>query len=598
MRQIILVPPPRKVLPGSGACALPEALKAELAGYTVGAENPKGVQARVAPDLVEGEQSYRLTVSPGGPEVVAGDEKGLFYGFMTLRQLARQADESGSVPCLRIEDRPEFPVRGVLLDISRDRVPTMETLKGLIDLWAELKLNQVQLYTEHTFAYPSHRVVWRDASPLTPEEAEELDRYCRDRAIDLVPNQNSFGHLERWLEHPEYRRLAESSGGFTDPWGVFHRQPSTLNPIDPASIEFLAGLYDELLPHFASGMLNVGGDEPWELGQGASAAACRSLGVGRVYLDFLLKIHEQVSGRGRIMQFWGDIILNHTELIRELPREVIGLDWGYERDHPFARECRAFAEAGLSFYVCPGTSSWNSLGGRWENARQNIHCAADEGRAAGASGLLLTDWGDNGHWQQLPISYPAYLYAAAMGWNPEGAEALDVEAGLSRHLFRDPTGKAARALMILEKVYDDGRARIHNAGVLAVLLLPDLQVYGREQASRYRGYEFERERSQILEALRLLDGADLQAGDAGLLAAELRFTGELMLHAARLGRERFATPGLDTEEIPVAVRRELAAELEVLIERFRSLWLARSRPGGLADSAGRLTALKHSYLQG
>ncbi len=552
----------------------------------------------MAPDLVKGEQSYRLTVSPGGPTLVAGDEKGLFYGFMTLRQLARQADERGSVPCLRIEDRPEFPVRGVLLDISRDRVPTMETLKRLIDLWAEMKVDQVQLYTEHTFAYPSHRIVWRDASPLSPEEAEELDRYCRDRAIELVPNQNSFGHLERWLKHPEYSHLAESPGGFTDPWGVVRRQPSTLNPLDPASVEFLAGLYDELLPHFASGMLNVGGDEPWELGQGKSAAACRSLGVGRVYLDFLLKIYEQVSGRGKTMQFWGDIILNHTELIRELPRDVIPLDWGYERDHPFARECRAFAEAGLSFYVCPGTSSWNSLGGRWENARQNIRAAAGEGRAAGASGLLLTDWGDNGHWQQLPISYPAYLYAAAMGWNPEGGAALDVEACLSHHLFKDPTGKAARALMILENVYDDGIAHIHNVGTLAMLLMLDLQVYDREQTSSYRGYEFERERSQILEALQLLGEADLQAGDAELVAAELRFTGELMLHAARLGRERFATPGLGTDEIPSAVRRELAAELEGLIERFRSLWLARSRPGGLADSEGRLTELKRGYLHG
>ena len=595
MERIVVVPPPRQLSPGPGRFHIPAGLDAALAGYTVGAGVPGGIVAVVDRGQVPHEQGYRLSVKPDGLNLLAADLPGLYYGVMTLRQLLRQANRAGEIPCVHIEDWPAYPVRGVMLDISRDRVPTRETLRRLLDLWAELKYNQVQFYTEHTFAYPSHEVVWRDASPLTAAEIEELDRYCRGRGIELVANQNSFGHLERWLRHSKYRHLANATGGFPDPWGGWRTEPTTLNPLDPGSIELLSALYDELLPHFSSSLLNVGADEPIDLGHGRSREACLRKGVGRVYLDFLRKIHEQVSRRGRTMQFCADVLVHYPELVRGIPRDLIALEWGYEADHPFARECRIFAEAGVPFYVCPGTSSWNSIGGRWGNAQANIASGAREGLAAGAAGFLLTDWGDNGHWQQLPVSYPAYVYGAAAGWNPGSEGELDAELFLSRHVFLDPTGGAARALLAIGEVYDNEVVRLPNAGVLAVLLALQLQPYHQKALERFRGYAFERERALLADALRWLAGAELQAGDGRLLREELEFTANLLEHAVRLGRERFATPGLATPEIPARKRRSLAAELENLVARYRKLWLARSRPGGLEDSAGRMLALQESY---
>jgi hypothetical protein len=343
-------------------------------------------------------------------------------------------------------------------------------------------------------------------------------------------------------------------------------------------------------------MLNVGADESFELGQGRSKAVCEQKGVGRVYLEFMLKVHKELSCLGKTMLFFGDIILHHRELIDELPGNAIALDWGYEAAHPFGEESLVFAQAGVKFYVCPGTSSWNSLGGRWRSARENILNAARDGLAGGASGFLLTDWGDNGHWQQLPISYPGYLLAAAASWNPQAAENLDIEAGLSRHIFLDDTGKAAKALLILENLYDTGVVQLRNSSVLAVLLLLDLQQYHVEKLKRFRGYDFSREQAATAEALSLLAEADMQAQDARLLSEELHFTADLMTHAAHLGKKRFATPSLDTKEIHRSVRKDFAEELTVLVERYNELWLKRSRPGGLKDSVGRMVALKSSYF--
>ena len=101
-----------------------------------------------------------------------------------------------------------------MLDISRCKVPTMDTLRGLVRLLARLRYNQLQLYTEHTFAFRDHETVWREASPLTAKEVQEIDQLCIENGIELVPNFNSFGHFERWLRHEPYKHLAECPEGF------------------------------------------------------------------------------------------------------------------------------------------------------------------------------------------------------------------------------------------------------------------------------------------------------------------------------------------------------------------------------------------------
>ncbi len=312
-----------------------------------------------------GRQGYTLDITPDRIRISAPTTTGAFYAVMTLTQLLRQYGRA--LPLLHIEDHPDFARRGVMLDISRDKVPTMKTLFELVDLLAELKVNEFQLYTEPTFAFRRHPVVWANASPMTGEEIMQLDAYCRARHIDLVPNQNCFGHMRRWLIHDAYRHLAECPDGCDTAWGYF-AEPFTLCPGDPGSIKLVEEIFEEVLPHYTSRFFNVGCDETVDLGQGRSKAEVEARGVGRVYLDFLLQIYERVRRHGRTMQFWGDIIMAHPELVAELPRDVISMEWGYEYDHPFADHGAKFAASGIPFYVCGGTSSWNSIGGRTDNA--------------------------------------------------------------------------------------------------------------------------------------------------------------------------------------------------------------------------------------
>jgi hexosaminidase len=404
----------------------------------------RAIQSESAPNHSEG---YTLTIRKSGIQICYREEAGLRAAFATLRQLLREYRRQ--LPCLTIRDYPDFARRGVMLDISRGRVPNLRTLLHLVELLGEFKINEFQLYTEHTFAYRNYRAVWNGWGPLTGPEIEQLDAHCRTLGIDLVPNQNSFGHLRYWLEYPPLKKLAEVSEPYESADKTFLRYPTTLAPNHPKTLPFLRDLYDELLPHFSSSNFNVGCDETWDLGRGQCRALCEKKGKGRVYLDFLKKIHREVSSRKRRMQFWGDIIMHYPELIKELPDDVIALNWGYEKEHPFDREAGTFAQSKLPFYVCPGTSTWMSLIGRHDTAFANLRSAADAGRKHGAMGYLNTDWGDGGHPQPLAVSYAPYLVGAAVSWCARSFDESQLVPVLSRDVFHDPTQRTAKTALAL-----------------------------------------------------------------------------------------------------------------------------------------------------
>ena len=356
------------------ACREQLRIQLELNAINATQQVQEGIVLRITPGAPIPPQGYRLCITTRKIEVLAKDGAGLFYGVMTLKQWLRQ--NSGFFHTCILEDYPDFPVRGVMLDISRDKVPTLSTLFTLIDQLAELKINHLELYTEHTFAYRDHPEVWAEASPLTGEDVLRLDAFCRKRFIELVPNQNSLGHWQRWLQISRYRHLAECPNGFEWPWGGRSEQPFSLDPRNPRTLKLLEALYSELLPHFTSRKINVGLDECLDLGQGKNKDLCRQKGVGPVYLEYLLQVHRLVSNQGLTMHFWGDIIIQYPELIGKLPENVVPLEWGYEADHPFDDHCKSFAQAGLPFYICPGTSSWRSITGRSKNCLENLKNAA------------------------------------------------------------------------------------------------------------------------------------------------------------------------------------------------------------------------------
>ncbi|MBN2048289.1 MAG: family 20 glycosylhydrolase [Anaerolineaceae bacterium] len=613
----MLLPEPRTIEPGSGTYQLPASALMMLDASAVSTQmisakklsaaiqqyfgltwtmeasgfaprEQAAVRFRIAPDEVRMAQGYELTIAADGIQIIAHDAAGIFYGVQTLTQLFVRLEQP-VLDCMTITDWPDFSARGVMLDISRDKVYSMDTLYDLIDRLSYWKINQVQLYTEHTFAYRNHPLVWKNASPMTGEEILLLDAYCRERFIELVPNQNSFGHMERWLPYPPYYDLAETHDEFEYPWGGTGKGPFSLAPVEPASLEFVRSLYDELLPHFTSRLFNVGCDETFDLGMGKSKEACERDGVGRVYLDFLLKIYQDVKRRGYTMMYWGDIICKHPELIPLLPKDAIALLWGYEADHPFDREGEQFAAAGVPFYVCPGTSAWNSLSGRADNAIANLINAAENGLRYGASGFLNTDWGDHGHWQVLPVSYLGFEVGAGVSWCLETNREMFIPAIMGRYAFEDANHRMGGLMLEFANLYQEGGNILGNQSIFNRLITAKddylLTFHGKDLTP------FTNVLSKLDDFMVRLEESGMKRADAELIKREIRNTAAIY----RLAINRLLYVVESDEVRKDEMRAEFLIEFEAFLKEYRAIWLARNRPGGLEDSVKKLMNVASSY---
>jgi hexosaminidase len=527
-------------------------------------------------------QRYVLRIRPDEIAIQASTPMGFAFAVRTLAQLRVQCGVF--LPCLDIDDWPDIPTRGVLLDISRDKVPTLRTLREIIDRLASLKLNQIQLYMEHTFAYRGHRRVWRGASPLTAAEVRRLDAYCRERFIELVPCQNSLGHMERWLRHPRYAPLAEATGPWRSPFGDIRTTRATLCPTDSRSSALVAKLLDELLPCFSSKLVNVNCDEPFELGQGRSAGACRRRGVDAVFAEYVRKLHGMARRRGRRMMMWADMIDRHPRLLRLLPRDIILLEWGYEADHPFDRRCREIGRAGFEFYVCPGTSSWCSFAGRTAIARENVRRAALAARRTGARGYLITDWGDFGHRQYWPVSLAPIVFGAAAAWNVAGLRNLDWTRAASLFAFGDSSERAAEPWLALGHLNESTGVALPNRTVLFRVMQARLDDRGATAGLTPVAIRSTRRRLSAI--------ARNAAPQSALASAELATTIRVLRHACdraewMMRRARGDAAG--------AVARRLLADIRAIASEHRRLWRARNRLGGLRDSVGHYGRLAAEY---
>ena len=360
-------------------------------------------------------EAYQILINEQGITISSKTDAGAFFACMTIKQLLTKDNK---LPFVEIEDAPDLKVRGVMLDISRSKVPSVDTVKDVIKLLASLKYNHLELYIEgFSFETKKYPKVLRDNNYLTMQEYKELEEFAYNYFIDLVPNENGFGHMQDWLKEEEFKELSEVDGLF-EMWGS-KRTPSTLDVTNPKSIEFVKSLYDELLPLSNSDYFNMNFDEPFELGHGKSKEYCDAEGIGNVFVNYYLELDKHVRKYNKTPMIWGDVLLKHPDAIKRLPKDTIFIDWGYNVDYPYHENLKLLHDLGVKFMSAPATSTWGVITSRYLEMVTTIRNACYYTKKYQGEGMLLTDWGDIGHLQYLPYSYPGFIYGAMCSWNVE-----------------------------------------------------------------------------------------------------------------------------------------------------------------------------------
>ncbi len=509
----------------------------------------RGVPLEISDRGIDSE-GYTLEINTDKVSITGDSPAGVFYGIQTLRQLLNSAE----IPCLTIKDFPEFAYRGVYHDVTRGKIPTVETLKNLIDQLAYYKINSLQLYVEHTFPFKEFGGYAEKNGYLTPEELMELDDYCFENFIEFIPSIATFGHLYELLQQENYKELQELENYEEDQLYWYQRmQHHTIDPVNECSIEIIKSMIDQYIPLFRTDKFNICCDETFDLKNGKH----KNQDTGRLYVDFVKKIIAHLESQGKKVMMWADILLQYPETIHELPKETEFLNWNYDAE-PSEEAFRRFGELQCTQIVCPGTSSWSRLVEGIDVASRNILKLCEYGYKYKARGVLNTNWGDFGNPCCLELSMHGLVLGAAKSWNRKTDKDSYFDESIGHLLYKN-----AHALSYVT-VLDEIQSKL-DWNSLAYCY--SNRIYEKKFDVRYPEVE------DILQAqsccLGVLDDLENQKWELDEYRQEIMIAAEGLVVIAEI----FA--GFAGYQI------ERYLNLERWLEKFSAKWLEKNKPGEL-----------------
>lgn len=546
-------------------------------------DHPAPIRIVVDAHAISRPSEYRIDATQDHVHVLGGSAEACFHGLQTLRQLT---SKNGAIVCCRIVDWPDLSVRGLLHDVTRGKVPTVDTVRCLIDRLSLLKINQLQLYIEHAFAFSFDPDICPPDKGLTPDEIRELDAYARERFIDLVPSVATFGHMGRVLSLPKYRHLAEipSTADWSDmPWPQRMRG-FTLDCLNPESHQLVERIWTDIFAAFSSPIVNICGDEPWDLGEGRNKGKLSGARKGMAYLDHIERTHRFCEKHGRRTQFWSDVVTHYPDLFDRVPRESTALHWGYD-DRSDYEGTKRFVDAGLTTVVCPGVSGWKRVVNGMNLAERNIATFAAAAKKHGAAGLLNTDWGDHGHFNLLACSWHGIALGAAAAWDGDHPTGDDFDKQFMR-IFHHMDDERGIALL-------RGASKLGDRCESWRLLWQPCQQVASESTIPSRD-----ELASIHDASKRAREWWMSAGQAasastenatGALAQDRR---ELAIACEINGLVAEKLAGLQGEPTD---SKDWSSRLRSAMEEYAPRWLARNKHCGLSDILSALLTAMEDY---
>ena len=287
-------------------------------------------------------ESYQLDVTGQGIHLHAATVVGAMRGLQTMLQLVQNDGTQYFFPAVRIEDKPLYPWRGLMLDCSRHFVP-VNKIKQIIRGMAAVKLNVLHWHLSDDQGFRMQSKVFplltKDGSNgefYTQAEAREIVKYARARGIRVVPEFDMPGHGSSWMVG--YPQLASAKGPFhiQDRFGIFD---PVMDPTRASTYQFLDKFIGEMVKIFPDEYFHIGGDEnngvEWRHNPRIQAfmrahhlkgTAALQAYFNRRVLKILTKYHKRMIG-------WDEV------LTPGLPESVTIQSWrGYKSLAKAARE--------------------------------------------------------------------------------------------------------------------------------------------------------------------------------------------------------------------------------------------------------------------
>ncbi|MHC4404625.1 MAG: glycoside hydrolase family 20 zincin-like fold domain-containing protein [Planctomycetota bacterium] len=547
-----------------------------------------GQLPRITFPLGKGAEEYTLNVRPNEVVCDAVGLEGLSHGMQTLCQLLRANRRDGAIRCLTIHDWPSLRWRCFQDDMTRGPSSTLDTLQFEVALGAHLKLNLFTYYMEYQYAFEKHPVIGPENGSLEPADLEALVEYAKRHHVEVLGNQQSFGHFARILEHDEYAELRET--------------PSLLCPVREQTYDLLDDLYSEVCPLLPFEMFNVCCDETRGLGTGPSKERADEIGVGGLYVEHVRRVHGILKEKHRKrMMMWGDIILQHPDHLQRIPKDTVMLTWGYGNRESFESQIIPFADSGYEFFVCPGISNWSRILPDFAVATENIRNFVRDGAKHGALGVLNTAWEDDGEALQ-GYKWHGYAWGAECAWNASTTTPEAFNRRIGAVLFGEKGDHFGQAVDLLGQTHQmSGMQGMNNRRFWQ----DDFKPTRAPEAIRKSA---EGLLSVVRPAIEHLEACKAEASVNGDLldyfhfgARRMELIGQRMLDGLEVAR--LYTQAYDA---PADLARPLLTKAEAMVKKngamhqslrdqFALLWRAESKPYALDWTLDRYAAAVKRY---
>jgi hexosaminidase len=318
-----------------------------------------GLPAPDWPTLGE-DESYTLDVTPSGATLTSATATGALRGMETFAQsIDFDASAGFGAPAVHIEDRPRYPWRGLMMDVSRHWMP-VDVVERNLEAMAAVKLNVFhwhlsddQGFRVESKLYPELQAMGSDGNFYTQDQIREVVAFARDRGIRVVPEFDMPGHTTSWfVGMPE---LAAAPGPYqiARTWGI---SGAVMNAAGAGTYTFLDAFLGEMAALFPDQYWHIGGDEVQD-------PTARTLQP-----QFNVRLQALLEQHGKSVIGWDDILapgLASSTIIQSWrgPNGVVAaagqgyravLSYGYYLDYLYP--------AAQHYAVDPGDAS-NVLGG-------------------------------------------------------------------------------------------------------------------------------------------------------------------------------------------------------------------------------------------
>jgi hexosaminidase len=285
-----------------------------------------------------------------------------------------------------------FKIRGFHLDL-RIQVMPMPALRTLAKKLSESGINTLVMEWEGTYPFEKHPLI-PNRYAYTKAEIVGFIKYCNVLGIDVIPLQQSFGHVEYILRHERYKELREDQKDYSQVCPLQTKQDSAL----------FSDLYTELASTHTSKYIHIGGDETYLLGHDERCRLkAEKIGKSRLYIDYIRMLCEIVIKMGKRPVLWADIALKYPDAIKLLPKGTVLVDWNYGWSMNNFGDHQKLMESGFEIWGAPSLRSHpdNYFLTQWEKHFNNVRNFVPVAKKLGYKGMIMTSWSTSGAYSSV-----------------------------------------------------------------------------------------------------------------------------------------------------------------------------------------------------